>query len=143
MNITELREKAEHGSVVAQTALGICYLDGVDAEVDYEEAFRLLSAASEKGASRAIANLARMYADGLGTPKNLGEAIRLFELAANKGEFLAQIELARMFSKGTVVLPDAQAAGRWYSSAIAQESTVGDCVELREARAYIRSATNY
>ena len=51
MNIAGLRQKAESGSVVAQAALGICYLYGRGVDVDYEEAFRLLSAATEKGAS--------------------------------------------------------------------------------------------
>ncbi len=63
MDITDLRQKAESGGVVAQSVLRICYLYGPDVNVDYEKAFQLLSAATEKGASRAIVNLARIYAD--------------------------------------------------------------------------------
>ena len=101
MNIAELRQKAESGSVVAQTILGTCYRDGIDVEVDYAEAFRFLFAASEAGVSRAMANLAMIYAHGLGIPKDMVEAIRLYEAAATRGEFLAQIELARIHSRGT------------------------------------------
>jgi len=39
MNIRELRQKAESGSVVAQSMLGICYLDGIEVPIDYREAF--------------------------------------------------------------------------------------------------------
>ena|SRR5437879_7243375 len=60
MNISDLRQKAQRGSVVAQTILGTCYLDGIDVEVDHKEAFRLLSAAADQGAPRAKMNLARM-----------------------------------------------------------------------------------
>ncbi len=71
MNISELRKEAESGSVVAQSVLGICYLHGTEVQVDYQEAFRLLSAAAERGAPRAVANLARMYALGWGFPRTL------------------------------------------------------------------------
>jgi TPR repeat protein len=141
MNISDLRQKADSGSVVAQSVLGICYLDGTNVEVNYQEAFRLLSAAAEKGAPRAIANLARMHATGLGIPKNLPEAIRLFEKSAKAGEFLAQIELARIYSRGTDVPIDRGIALLWYSAAAIQEGRVGDCDELREAKAYVASAT--
>jgi TPR repeat protein len=50
VNIPDLRQKAASSSVVAQSALGICYLDGVDVAVDYSEAFRFLSAAAGQGA---------------------------------------------------------------------------------------------
>jgi uncharacterized protein len=114
MNIRELREKAESGGCIAQTVLGICYLDGIGTEVDYREAFRLLSDAATQGAPRAIANLARMHADGLGIPQNNREAIRLYEVAADAGEFLAQIELGRIYSRGTCVPPNSATARRWY-----------------------------
>ena len=55
MNIDNLRKSAESGSCVARTVLGMCYLDGIEVEVDHKEAFRLLSAAAERGAPRAIA----------------------------------------------------------------------------------------
>jgi TPR repeat protein len=93
MDIPDLRRKADSGNVAAQAILGSCYLDGIDVEINYGEAFRLLSAAAGQGASRAVANLARMYAEGLGIPKNLPEAIRLYEAAAKAGEFFAQFDV--------------------------------------------------
>src|SRR5689334_18825208 len=100
MNISDLRKKAAAGNVVAESMLGICYLDGIDVGVDYQEALRFLSSAAEKGAARAIVHLARMHAEGLGIPKNMPEAIRLYEKSAVAGEFLAQIQLARIYVRG-------------------------------------------
>ena len=85
MNILDLRQKAESGSVVAQSILGICSLDGIDTQGGYAEALRFLSAAAAKGASRAMASLARMHAGGLGVPKDLAEALRLYQASAERG----------------------------------------------------------
>jgi TPR repeat protein len=141
MNISDLRQQADSDSVVAQAILGTCYLDGIEVEVDYSEAFRLLSAAANKGASRAMVNLARMYTEGLGIPPNQHEAIRLYQSAAKAGEFVAQIELGRIYSRGLGVSPDADAARRWYLLAIAQEANVAADEEIREAKAYLKDAT--
>src|SRR4029077_15134408 len=111
--------------------------DGINVEVDYKEAFRLLTAAAEQGAARAMANLAYMNAEGLGISKNLSEAVRLDEAAAESGEFLAQVELGRMYSRGVGVPACPSAARKWYSAAAAQEASVSDCEELHEAKAYI------
>ena len=150
MNIQELRRRADSGSRVDQSILGLCYLYGVDVEVDYKEAFRLLSLA---GTSRAVANLALMYADGLGISKDLAEAIRLYKAVA-KFEFRAQLELGRIYSRGVGVPIDHDEALRWYSAAAAREDD--DCVEdpinaafvgsgtfeeVQEAKAYVAKAT--
>src|ERR1700678_2101314 len=128
MDITELRQKAKSGSLVAQSMLGVCYLEGIDVEVNYSEAFRLLSEAAVRGASRAVVNLARMYASGLGIPKSPEEAIRLYEIAAKQGEFGAQIALGRIYSHEE---GKSESALTWYKAAAAQENQVGDCDDLR------------
>lgn len=138
MNIDDLRERAASGSVVAQSILGICYLQGTEVEVDYNEALRLLSLAAEKGASRASVSLARMYEEGLGTEKEIGTAIHLYESAAQKGEFFAQIALGRIFAKGVEAPSDPSRAMHWYSVALSQSGRVEDCDELREAATYVK-----
>jgi uncharacterized protein len=150
MNLQDLRRRADSGSHVDQSVLGLCYLYGVDVEVDYKEAFRLLSLA---GTSRAVANLARMYAEGLGISKDLAEAIRLYKAVA-KFEFRAQLELGRIYSRGVGVPTDHDEALRWYSAAAARDDD--DCVEdpinaafvgsgtfeeVQEAKAYVANAT--
>jgi uncharacterized protein len=135
MNIHDLRKRANSGSRVDQSVLGICYLYGVDVEVDYKEAFRLLSSA---GTSRAVVNLARMYAEGLGIHKDVAEAIRLYRAVA-KSEFRAQLELGRIYSRGIGVPTDLDEALRWYSSAAARKDD--DCVDDQVTAALVGSGT--
>jgi len=137
MNIVDLQAEAESGNVVAQSILGVCYLEGIDVGVDYKEAFRLLSSAALQGVPRAIANLGQMYAEGLGVALDLAEAARLYEKAAQEGEFLAQIEIARAYLYGSGVAADQKVALRWYSVAAEQNGSVIDCPELQEAKAYV------
>lgn len=125
MNIAELKQEAECGRIVAQSVLGICYLYGRDVEINYPEAFRLLFAAAERGASRAVVNLARMFAEGLGTPKNLPEAIRHYGAVA-KVEIRAQLELARIYARGLGVPADPKTARKHYSSVAKASSVVDD-----------------
>jgi len=137
MDVNNLRRRANLGNVVAQSILGLSYLDGIDVETDYSEAFRLLSAAAAAGAPRAMAGLAKMYAEGRGVAKDIGEAIRLYSGAAERGEFLAQIALGRIYSRGLGVSKDLDAAIKWYTRAANQEAKVEDCAELREAKEFL------
>jgi TPR repeat protein len=137
MNIPKLQEEAATGSVVAQGVLGLCYLLGDEVAVDYEQAFKWLSMAAKRGASRSQWGLAHMLAEGLGVEKNMAEAIPLFKSAARTGEFSAQIELGRIYSRGTDVPVDHAAAFNWYSAALAQSDSIDDCEEMEEARKYI------
>ena len=139
MDIRDMRQKADSGSCVAQSILGACYLDGIDVEVDYQEAFRLLSRAASQGASRAVVNLARMHAKGLGIIQDVPEAIRLYKTVANV-EFLAPVELGRIYSRGLGVPSDPDEALKWYTAA-AETKSIGDCEELREAKAYVAGET--
>jgi TPR repeat protein len=138
MDIEEQRRKAEAGSRVAQTILGINYLYGYEVEIDYKEALRLLSIA---GTSRALLNLGIMHAKGLGIPQNLPEAIRLFEAVGKPDDssdaFAARIELGRIYSSGLGVPIDVTKAREWYKSAIALASDRDSSDELREAKGYI------
>ena len=137
MDIEELRRRAKAGSSSAQTVLGISYLYGYDVVVDYNEAFRLLSAA---GTSRAALNLGIMHAKGLGTPQNLPEAIRFLEAVARPSDssdaFAARIELARLYSSSA----DTNNALTWYEAAVALATEREDSEDLLEARAYIARA---
>jgi TPR repeat protein len=125
--------------------LGLCYLYGHDVEVDYNEAFRFLSAAAEQGASRAVLNLGYMYAQGLGIPQNVPEAVLLFEAVARPASsddaFAARLELGRLFSSGAGIPVDKDAALKWFSAAIALAADNDDSEDLRQARAYIANSS--
>src|ERR1700730_1887758 len=105
MCISELGEKPDRGNAVAQTVLGVCYLERIDVEVDDKKALRLslLSAAADQGVPRAKTNLAHMYAEGVGTAKNLPKTVRLYKGAAESGEFGAQVALTRIYARGVRV----------------------------------------
>lgn len=142
MNFPELTRKAEAGSCAAQTTLGLYYLHGYGpVEVDYEKAFDLLSKATEKGASRAVANLADMYAQGLGVAQDIPKAIELYERVGTI-EFFAALELGRIYAKGLGVPANPRKAFEWYSAVVAFEREHFNCEglseELNEAKEYIR-----
>lgn len=141
LNIAELQRGADAGSCPDQCVLGLCYLYGIDVEINYIEAFRLLTAAAEQGASRAMLNLGYMYAQGLGTEKNVAEAIRWFEATSRRDSdaFLARIELARLFARGDDVPRDLKAAFDWYSAAITIAPSDGFADEVEEARSFVGS----
>lgn len=143
MDITELTRSAEAGRCAAQTTLGLYYLHGYEAlEVNYKEAFRWLSIAAERGASRAIANLGDMYAQGLGTDRDISKANQLYE-QVGKVEFFAALELGRNYSRGTSVPANRDKALEWYSVAAGFETVSFDYEslreELREAKEYVDS----
>jgi TPR repeat protein len=146
MNLDELLQKAEAGSCVAQSVLGISYLYGYEVEVDYQKAFRFLCAAANQGGSRATLNLGCMYAKGLGVPKNVAEAIRLFEAVGQADDssdaFAARIELGRIYNTGSDFPVDVSAALKWYKSAIALAPDREDSEELREAKAYVAAQSS-
>jgi len=137
MNILDLRQKAESGSVVAQSILGICYSDGVDTQVDYAEALRFLSAAAAKGCFAGDGQRGTNARWRSGSPERLGRGVAALPGIGRAGEFLAQIELGRIFSRGRGVAIDPDAALRGYSAAAAQESCVEEGEDIEEAKAYV------
>lgn len=137
MKQTDLRAKAESGSTPAQVVLGICLLEGIDCAVDHTEAFRWLSAASERGAARAMAHLGTMYERGLAVAADPRRARELYERSAGRGEFLACVWLARLLARGGDGGPDLEGALRWYRAALSQAALVQESAELEEARSYV------
>jgi hypothetical protein len=144
-NIAEMRQRAEEGDCPSQCMLGLCYLYGIDIEVDYKEAFGFLSAAAEQHASRAVLNLGRMYAQGLGIEQNFPEAIRHFEAVAklpDSGDtFQARVELGRLFGGVSGVPVDPKLVLKWYSAAVEIASEGDDPEEVKEARDYIEGTS--
>lgn len=140
-NIEEMRRQAEGGSCPSQCMLGLCYLYGIDVEIDFGQAFLFLSAAANRGASRAVLNLARMYAQGLGIEQNVAEAIKRFEHVAklpDSGDtFQARIELGRIFSRGLGIVVDKRMALKWYSAAAQIATDDDDADEVKEAREFV------
>jgi len=148
-DLSEVRRKAEEGSVVNQGYLGWAYLYGRDTEINYLEALRWLSTAAYEGrASRPWVHLGRMYEEGLGVSRDIQEAIRHYK-AVEKVEPRAQLALARIYAKGDGVPADPGEAVRLYSfvaecesldhnpEAVAFAGAVTP-TEVEEAKAYVQ-----
>jgi TPR repeat protein len=148
-DIKKVRRGAEAGSVVDQGYLGWCYLYGRDIEINYQEAFRWLSAAAYEGrASRPFIHLGRMYEEGLGVSRDINEAIRHYK-AVVKVEPRAQLALARIYSLGDGVPADPDKALKLYSAvaccnhvhpdpAVAAFAGAVTPEEIEEAKAHVR-----
>jgi len=134
MSSDDLLPQAERGSIVAQSVLGISCLLGDGMPRDTAEAFRWLSAAASKGASRAQAWLGTMHEQGLTTPVDVNRARELYEAAASRGEFLGCIFLARLLASGKCGSVPRVESEHWYRRAACMN--VQPCPELDEARAF-------
>jgi|SRR5450755_2395896 TPR repeat protein len=86
MDIAEKRRQTDAGSCAAQSILGLSCLYGNEVKVNYQEAFKYLSATANQGGSRATLNLGKMYAKGLGIPRDNPTAIRLLEATAKPSD---------------------------------------------------------
>jgi len=137
MKIDELRAKAEAGSVVAQSILGISYLHGYEVEQNHQEALRWLTAAATRGASRPSAWLGTMYEFGIAVPVDLGRARQLYEYAAGRGEYFGHLHLARFLASGKDGTVDEPGASREYRSVL--QGATGEDPDRDEAEAWLAS----
>lgn len=59
--------------------IGLAYLSGIDVEIDYERALRLITSSAEAGLPEAIDQLMQMYRSGTGVQRDAEEALRWHE----------------------------------------------------------------
>lgn len=142
VDVAQLREEAETGSVVAQGVLGMTLLLGDEGvEPNHEQAFRWLSKAAADRVPRASVWLGRMYEDGLAVTTDLARAEELYRFGAGQGEVWGCLFLGRLLASGKLGSVDETAALRWYETAL-QLCPVDDSTEddpdLLEARNYVR-----
>ena len=141
MDYRTLIADAEAGSVVAQSVLGISYLSGGDGlPQDHAEAFRWLTAAAIRGASRPSVWLGTMYEQGLTVAPDVEKARALYRFGAERGEFHGRIFLARLLLSGRTGSVDEAGALYWYGEA-AEMLGIEECDEREEARTYVRDHT--
>jgi hypothetical protein len=145
VDFKKLREDADGGGCVSQCVLGLAHLYGFGIDVNYDEAFRLLSAASEQGSSRATLGLGYMYANGMGRPVNIHQAIRHLEAVAalsdSSDAFAARITLARIYSRSDGPGASRDLAQYWYSAALKLRDDQDNSEDVVEAKRYIAATT--
>lgn len=105
--IPALEQQAKGGNVIAQTTLGLAYLEGVRSKrdprtgrktrtgVDENKALRWLKMGSKADFPIAQTLLAEMYFEARGVTRDLKEAIRLAERAARANYPRAKLDLAQ------------------------------------------------
>lgn len=120
---------AEWGDAKAQHNLGALFLEGVELQQDYAEAFKWHALAAEQGMVLAQHDLATLYLDGLGTPEDPAKAAYWFEQAAQQGDGKAQNNLGILYATGHGVPLDLVQAYQWFTRAA--ETGLLDALENR------------
>jgi len=81
-----LRPLAEGGAALAQSGLGVLYLNGWGVPEDRAEALKWLRSAAAQGEGRALYSLGLMSLNGLGVPQDDLQAYAWFDCADRRGE---------------------------------------------------------
>jgi hypothetical protein len=115
--VDTLRVHAKNGKANAQYELGVLYFEGIVLTQNFDEAFKLFKAASDKKHIDAQVMLALCYKNGSGTTKNLKEAVKLFTDAANKKNTKAQYNLGVLYYNGEGVAANNKEAVKWFKLA--------------------------
>lgn len=110
---------AQKGDLLAQTNVGLFYLQGKGVAQDLDKAYWWLSEAAEKGSVKALNNLGLMYLEGNGVKKSVPHAIKLFTLSAKSDNPRAAYILGLVYYKE---LADFNNALTWFQRA----ATLGD-----------------
>lgn len=120
VNVRELLQKAiDQGFWMAKRQLARRYHYGIDGDVDYEKAFRMLYDLDKIGMNHATIELAHFYMLGLYVEQNKTTAVKLFEKAAQTTPE-AKYNLALCYELGDGVYKDIEKATDLYVECITE-----------------------
>jgi TPR repeat protein len=113
---------ANHGSLPAQTALAVMYLEGIgDVPRDLVAGTSWMRRAAGEGYPSAIARLGSMYMSGIGMKQDFAEGIKLLQDAAARDDAYAQAELGLAYLNGTGVVRNPKLGVSWLRRAAKQD----------------------
>lgn len=115
-----IKRLAEQGIAECQTALGLCYIEGIGVAVNEKEAFQWFRKAAEQGDCDAQNMLGRCYEEGWGTTKDDTKAFTLYKKAAEQGNDAAQNNLGKCCHDGIGTVIDYTKAFDWLEKAANQ-----------------------
>jgi uncharacterized protein len=118
--LREWKPLAERGHTIAQSNLGIMYLNGQGVPQSDKTAVKWYALAAEKGNVSAQFNLGIIYANGKGVPQDYKIALKWWKLAAEQGKASAQFNLGVMYDNGRGVPQDYKTAVKWFRLAAEQ-----------------------
>jgi localization factor PodJL len=110
---------ANAGNPVAETILGLKYLDGQGVPADVQQAGKWLVKAAEKGQAVAQYRLGTMYERGQGTAPDLAKAAKWYMASADQGNRKAMHNLAVAYADGALGKKDMTESARWFEKAAA------------------------
>ncbi len=122
-NFGELKAKAEHGDVDAQTNLGEMYAAGQVVARDTVEAARWYRTAARHGDAAGQFKLGQIYQRGRGATKDEAEAVKWFRKAAMQDFAPAQCSLGAMYAEARGVIRNDAEAVKWYRKAAVQNDS--------------------
>jgi len=113
---------ANHGSLPAQTALAVMYIEGIgDVPRDLVAGTSWMRRAAGEGYPSAIARLGSMYMSGIGMKQDFAEGIKLLQDAAARDDAYAQAELGLAYLNGTGVVRNPKLGLIWLRRAAKQD----------------------
>ena len=110
---------ANAGNPVAETLIGLKYLDGQGIAADPVQAFKWLQKAADSGQAVAQYRLGTMFERGQGVAINPASAAKWYQASANLGNRKAMHNLAVAFAEGSTGKKDMAESARWFSKAAA------------------------
>lgn len=119
-SINRVVQLANANNPIAQTILGLRYLDGTGGTpVNLPQAVKYLTAAANQGQAVAQYRLGTLYERGQGVPANGAQAAHWYQMAANQGNRKAMHNLAVAYASGSVGKKNMAEAARWFAKAAA------------------------
>jgi len=123
---------AIQGNPVAQSNLGIMYLDGKGVPQSTSEAVRYLSLSAAAGSSLGQNNLGGLYRDGKGVPRDYVRAAQWFAASAAQGNSAGMYNLGLMYEMGQGMKAEPFHAYMWYTLA-AEQGNMPNAAAHRDA----------
>ncbi len=119
-SVDRVTQLANASNPVAQTILGLRYLDGTGGTaVNLPEAVKYLTAAAHQGQAVAQYRLGTLYERGQGVAADGAKAAHWYQLAAEQGNRKAMHNLAVAFASGAAGKKNMAEAARWFAKAAA------------------------
>jgi localization factor PodJL len=111
---------ANANNAIAQTILGLRYLDGTGGTaVNLPEAVKYLTAAANQGQAVAQYRLGTLYERGQGVPADGAKAAHWYQASAGQGNRKAMHNLAVAYASGSIGKKNMPEAARWFAKAAA------------------------
>ena len=132
--VTMLHLAAASGDAVAQSNLGVCYLQGIGVPKDEKIAIEWFERSVQQGCFVAQNELGKCYMHGIGVSIDPYKAFNLFELAARQGYDDAQNNLGYCYQNGVGVSKNHKNAFKWFGVAakkghVGAQNNLGYCYQ--------------